>query len=217
MKGKFVTFEGGEGVGKTTQLAMIKKYLSEEGKDAVFLREPGGNAVSERIRAVILDRQNADMTGMCEALLYSASRAQLVESVIRPALEEGKIVVCDRFTDSTFAYQGVARGLGADKIDMLNSLACGDIVPDLTVFLDLSPQQAFERKGGADKDDRQSTWIAVRTRTAYTDKSSGFLKREESWNDKVPFSSRNYQAVQSGRIGRRRRQNKPLLYAHGRR
>lgn len=154
MKGKFVTFEGGEGVGKTTQLAMIKKYLSEEGKDAVFLREPGGNAVSERIRAVILDRQNADMTGMCEALLYSASRAQLVESVIRPALEEGKIVVCDRFTDSTFAYQGVARGLGADKIDMLNSLACGDIVPDLTVFLDLPPQQAFERKGGADKDDR---------------------------------------------------------------
>lgn len=154
MKGKFVTFEGGEGVGKTTQLSMIKKYLCDEGKDAVFLREPGGNAVSERIRAVILDRQNADMTGMCEALLYSASRAQLVESVIRPALEEGKIVVCDRFTDSTFAYQGVARGLGADKIDTLNSLACGDIVPDLTVFLDLPPALAFERKGGADKDDR---------------------------------------------------------------
>ncbi len=124
------------------------------GKDAVVFREPGGNAISERIRAVILDRQNADMTGMCEAMLYSASRAQLVESVIRPALEEGKIVVCDRFTDSTFAYQGVARGLGADKIDMLNNLACGDIVPDLTVFLDLPPKLAFERKGGADENDR---------------------------------------------------------------
>lgn len=154
MKGKFITFEGGEGVGKTTQLAMIKEFLAREGKDAVFLREPGGNAISEKIRAVILDRQNADMTGMCEAMLYSAARAQLVESVILPALEEGKIVVCDRFTDSTFAYQGVARGLGADKIETLNNLACGDVAPDLTIFLDLPPAKAFERKGGADKDDR---------------------------------------------------------------
>lgn len=154
MKGKFITFEGGEGVGKTTQLAMIKEYLKKEGADAVFLREPGGNAISEKIRAIILDRANSEMTGMCEALLYSAARAQLVEAVIRPALEEGKIVVCDRFTDSTFAYQGIARGLGGDKIDILNRLACGDIVPDLTIFLDLPPKQAFERKGGADKDDR---------------------------------------------------------------
>lgn len=154
MKGKFITFEGGEGVGKTTQLAMIKEYLKKEGVDAVFLREPGGNAISEKIRAIILDRENSEMTGMCEALLYSAARAQLVEAVIRPALEEGKIVVCDRFTDSTFAYQGIARGLGGDKIDILNRLACGDVVPDLTIFLDLPPKQAFERKGGADKDDR---------------------------------------------------------------
>ena len=154
MKGKFITFEGGEGVGKTTQLAMIKEYLKAQGADAVFLREPGGNAISEKIRSVILDTENSAMTGMCEALLYSAARAQLVEAVIRPALCDGKIVVCDRFTDSTFAYQGVARGLGADKIALLNSLACGDIVPDLTVFLDLPPKLAFARKGGADKDDR---------------------------------------------------------------
>ena len=154
MKGKFITFEGGEGVGKTTQLRMIREYLDQKGVDAVFLREPGGNAISEKIRAVILDRANSAMTGMCEAMLYSAARAQLCEEVIRPALEEGKLVICDRFIDSTFAYQGVARGLGSEKIDMLNNLACADIMPDLTVFLDLEPKLAFERKGGADADDR---------------------------------------------------------------
>lgn len=154
MKGKFITFEGGEGVGKTTQLAMMKKYLNNNNINSVFLREPGGNAISEKIRAIILDRENSEMTGMCEALLYSAARAQLVEAVIRPALEEGKLVVCDRFTDSTFAYQGIARGLGGEKIDILNKLACNDITPDLTIFLDLPPKEAFKRKGGADKDDR---------------------------------------------------------------
>ena len=154
MKGKFITFEGGEGVGKTTQLAMIRAFLEAQGIDAVFLREPGGNAISEKIRNIILDVENADMTGMCEAMLYSASRAQLVEAVIRPALEKGKLVVCDRFIDSTYAYQGVARGLGAEKVDALNRLACGGVMPDLTVFLDLPPKLAFARKGGADADDR---------------------------------------------------------------
>ena len=130
MKGKFVTFEGGEGVGKTTQLAMIRAFLESQGVDAVFLREPGGNSISEKIRNIILDIDNVGMTGTCEAMLYSASRAQLVEAVIKPALMSGKLVVCDRFIDSTYAYQGVARGLGADKIDELNRLACGDIMPD---------------------------------------------------------------------------------------
>ena len=88
MKGKFITFEGGEGVGKTTQLRLIREYLEDKGVDAVFLREPGGNEISEKIREVILDRANFDMTGMCEALLYSAARAQLCEKVIRPALEK---------------------------------------------------------------------------------------------------------------------------------
>lgn len=154
MKGKFITFEGGEGVGKTTQLAMVRGYLETQGIDAIFLREPGGNAISEKIRDIILDVDNVGMTGMCEAMLYSASRAQLVEAVIKPAIQNGKLVVCDRFIDSTFAYQGVARGLGADKIDILNKLACGDVMPDLTVFLDLPPALAFARKGGADSKDR---------------------------------------------------------------
>lgn len=154
MKGKFITFEGGEGVGKTTQLAMIRSFLESQGVDAVFLREPGGNEISEKIRSIILDIDNVGMTGMCEAMLYSASRAQLVEAVIKPALLSGKLVVCDRFIDSTFAYQGVARGLGAEKVDELNKLACGEVMPDLTVFLDLPPHLAFARKGGADASDR---------------------------------------------------------------
>lgn len=154
MEGKLITFEGGEGVGKTTQLRLLREFLKEVDIDAVFLREPGGNAISEKIRKVILDVDNYDMTGMCEAMLYSAARAQLVEKVIKPALQDGKLVVCDRFIDSTYAYQGVARGIGADNIDALNKLACGGIAPDLTVFLDLDPQSAFKRKGGADKDDR---------------------------------------------------------------
>lgn len=154
MKGKFVTFEGGEGVGKTTQLRLFRQYLEEKGVDAIFLREPGGNDISEKIRNIILDISNSAMTGMCEAMLYSAARAQLTEEVIKPALQQGKLVVCDRFIDSTFAYQGIARGLGADKVDALNRMACGEVMPDLTIFLDLSPSLAFARKGGADSDDR---------------------------------------------------------------
>ena len=154
MKGKFVTFEGGEGVGKTTQLRLVRQYLEEKGVDAIFLREPGGNDISEKIRNIILDISNSAMTGMCEAMLYSAARDQLTEEVIKPALQQGKLVVCDRFIDSTFAYQGIARGLGADKVDALNRMACGEVMPDLTIFLDLSPSLAFARKGGADSDDR---------------------------------------------------------------
>ncbi len=133
MKGKFVTFEGGEGVGKTTQLRLVRQYLEEKGVDAIFLREPGGNDISEKIRNIILDISNSAMTGMCEAMLYSAARAQLTEEVIKPALQQGKLVVCDRFIDSTFAYQGIARGLGADKVDALNRMAA-KLCPPLRYF-----------------------------------------------------------------------------------
>lgn len=154
MKGSFITFEGCEGVGKTTQVERLKRYLEESGQKALFLREPGGTVISEKIRAMLLSKENDRMNGKCEALLYSAARAQLLGEVVSPALEEGTIVICDRFTDSTFAYQGAARGLGMDFIDELNKLTCGDVVPDVTVFLDLCPRAAFARKGGADKNDR---------------------------------------------------------------
>ena len=154
MKGSFITFEGCEGVGKTTQVDRLKRYLEESRQPALFLREPGGTVISEKIREMLLSKENDKMNGKCEALLYSAARAQLLGEVVAPALEKGSIVVCDRFTDSTFAYQGAARGLGVDFIDELNKLTCGDIVPDVTVFLDLHPREAFARKGGADKNDR---------------------------------------------------------------
>lgn len=154
MKGSFITFEGCEGVGKTTQVDRLKRYLEKSGQPALFLREPGGTVISEKIREMLLSKENDKMNGKCEALLYSAARAQLLGEVVVPALEKGSIVVCDRFTDSAFAYQGAARGLGVDFIDELNKLTCGDIVPDVTVFLDLHPREAFARKGGADKNDR---------------------------------------------------------------
>lgn len=154
MKGKFITFEGCEGVGKSTQIEMLKKYFEYNNIDVLFLREPGGNKISEKIRNIILDKNNVEITDECEALLYCAARAQLIGQVIKPALESGKLVVCDRFSDSTFAYQGVARGLGVDYIAKLNEVTLNGIIPDVTFFLDLEPKLAFKRKGGADTDDR---------------------------------------------------------------
>ena len=154
MKGKFITFEGCEGVGKSTQVRLLVKYLEVTNQDCLFIREPGGTEISEKIRSIILDKNNDKMSDECETLLYCAARAQLVNEVIKPALEAGRLVICDRFMDSTFAYQGVARGLGADYVENLNKAAIKDVVPDLTIFLDLTSKEAFKRKGGADKDDR---------------------------------------------------------------
>lgn len=154
MKGKFITFEGCEGVGKSTQLQLLKQYLQEQNIDCLFLREPGGTKISENIRNLILSLDSVGMSSRCEALLYSAARAQLIDEVIYPALQEGKLVICDRFIDSSFAYQGYARGLGFDLIGQLNNISCKDIIPDLTIFFDLSPEKGFIRKGGADSKDR---------------------------------------------------------------
>lgn len=154
MRGKFVTFEGCEGVGKSTQLSLIKEYCQNNGLDFLFTREPGGNLISEKIRSIILDRENGEMSGVCEALLYAAARAQLSESVIVPTLNQGRTVICDRYLDSSYAYQGYARGLGTDFVWEINRRAVGDAIPDLTIFLDLPPDVAFQRKGGRDADDR---------------------------------------------------------------
>lgn len=154
MKGKFVTLEGCEGVGKSTQLRLLTEKLDAAGIAYVATREPGGSSIAEQIRKIILDADNAEMSDVCEALLYSAARAQHLADVVLPALEAGKLVLCDRFIDSTFAYQGYAKGLGTALVDELNRIAIGDCVPDLTIFLDLAPEESFARKGGADKTDR---------------------------------------------------------------
>ncbi len=154
MKGKFVTFEGCEGVGKSTQLRFLKQYLDGAGIEYFFTREPGGSSVSEQIRGVILDGKNTAMTDACEALLYAASRVQLLDEIIKPRLDNGELVFCDRFVDSSLAYQGYARGLGYEFVERINDYAIKNFTPDCTVFLKLPPRQAFMRKGGADKNDR---------------------------------------------------------------
>lgn len=138
MKGLFISIEGPDGSGKSTQIENIKQYFKEKGKDIVFTREPGGTAIGERIRAIILDNNCSEMDFMTEAMLYAASRAQHVAQIIRPALESGKTVICDRFVDSSIAYQGYGRGLG-EPVSIINKLAIGECIPDVTFLLKLSP------------------------------------------------------------------------------
>ena len=154
MRGKFITFEGCEGSGKSTQLRFLGEYLKETGVDFIMTREPGGSPIAEDIRKIILNGNYTQMCDECEALLYAAARIQHLKEVVEPALAAGKLVVCDRYVDSSFAYQGYARGLGADFIKNINSYALEKCPPDLTVFLDISPKEAFARKHGADLTDR---------------------------------------------------------------
>lgn len=154
MRGYFVTFEGCEGSGKSTQLRLLSERLEAAGADFIMTREPGGSAISERIRSIILDGSNTAMCDECEALLYAAARVQHLKEIILPALEAGKLVICDRYVDSSLAYQGIARGLGEEYVAAINSFAFGEGAPDLTVFLNIPPDRAFARKNGADKDDR---------------------------------------------------------------
>ena len=151
----FVTFEGCEGVGKSTQLNMLKEYLSATGQEAVYVREPGSTRISEKIRSVILDPANTEMTAETEALLYAAARAQLVSEVILPALSAGKTVICDRYVDSSAAYQGYARGLGIDFVRRINSYALANAMPDVTVFIDLRPSDAFRSVRREDRLERE--------------------------------------------------------------
>lgn len=154
MKG-FITIEGCDGVGKTYQATCLREYCKKNGYDnVVFTREPGGSDIAEQIRKIILDAKNEKMSDLCEAFLYSASRIQHLQDIVIPALNAGKTVFCDRYVHSSYVYQGLGRGLGLDKIVALNQLAVGEYMPEYTVFLDLSPEQAFSRKGGADKTDR---------------------------------------------------------------
>jgi dTMP kinase len=143
--GLFITFEGPEGAGKTTVISKIYDRLKVEDRQVILTREPGGIRIAEKIRTVILDRDNIEMDAKTEALLYAAARRQhLVEKVI-PALNNGAIVLCDRFIDSSLAYQGYARGLGIDEVLQINQFAIGNTMPDLTVFFDIDPAEGLSR------------------------------------------------------------------------
>ncbi len=141
----FVSFEGGEGCGKSTILRLLAAKLEKEGYGLVLTREPGGTPIAEQIRNVILDKANTKMDPRTEALLYAASRRQHLVEKIWPALKEGKIVLCDRFLDSSLAYQGVARGLGIDEVLNMNYFATEKTFPDLTLLFDLQPEIGLER------------------------------------------------------------------------
>lgn len=154
MRGKFITFEGCEGCGKSTQVRLLSQKLTELGIDFIVTREPGGSDVAEQIRKVILDAKNTAMCDECEALLYAAARVQHLKEIVEPALENGKLVICDRYVHSSLAYQGYARGLGEEYVASINSFALKEFRPDLTLFLNISPTDAFARKHGADEDDR---------------------------------------------------------------
>lgn len=153
-KGHFITVEGIDGVGKSTQAALIEAVLDSAGYDVLRLREPGGVKISEQIREILLDPANAEMGDVCELLLYEAARAQLVHQVIRPALAAGKTVVCDRFCDSTTAYQAFADGLDRNMVSQANELAVDGCRPDLTFVFDLPVEDALRRRSGREAEDR---------------------------------------------------------------
>lgn len=150
----FINIEGCDGVGKTYQTSLLKQYCQEIGANVIFTREPGGSDIAEQIRHIILDAKNSSMDDMCEAFLYAASRIQHLHDIVKPALKQGKTVFCDRYVHSSYVYQGLGRGLGLQNIVDLNKIAVGEYMPEFTIFLDLSPEKAFARKGGADKTDR---------------------------------------------------------------
>lgn len=146
MTGLFITFEGIDGCGKTTQMGLLAKYLREKGLDVVITREPGSVGLGEKIREILLNYEG-EVSSNCEAFLFLADRAQHIDMLVKPAIDAGKIVLCDRHTDSTIAYQGYGRGVDLDRIKMLNNLATSGVKPDLTFIFDLDVKTALERVG----------------------------------------------------------------------
>lgn len=181
MKGFLISFEGTDGCGKSTQIKMLKEHLEESGYTVTVSREPGGCRVGEKIREILLSKENNEISPMCELFLYEAARAQHSCEVIEPALKRGEIVILDRFVDSTFAYQGFGRNLGEECVETLNSYAvCGNL-PDLTLMLKLPPETAFVRKGGNDKSDR----MEMAGDDFFKRVEKGFERAAEKYSDRI--------------------------------
>ncbi len=167
MKGKFITFEGSEGCGKSTQSRLLYRYLKRIGLSVIYLREPGGTAISEKIRKILLNPGN-HIAPVCETLLYMAARAQVVEQVIKPALTAGRIIICDRFLDSTLAYQGFGLGIDIGLIKDIGSFSTQGIKPDLTIFLDLAVRDGLRhRQANLDRIEKRSLRYHMRVRRGY--------------------------------------------------
>jgi len=175
-KGYFITVEGVEGVGKSTNIAAIEAKLSSEGISYISTREPGGTPLSEKIRNILLDKNETNMSDMAELLLVFAARSQHVEELIKPALDSGKWVICDRFTDSSFAYQGYGRETDIDVIEKVERTALGEFTPDLTFLLDLPVEIGLERAGKRGELDR----FEAEDLDFFNRVRNGFLKRAEA-------------------------------------
>ena len=167
MRGVFITLEGADGCGKSTQAARLADALEASGREVVRLREPGGTAISEKVRAILLDPANAEMCPECELMLYEASRAQLVREVVEPALSRGAVVLCDRFYDSTYAYQAGGRSLPEGLVRRANALGSCGLDPDRTLVFDLDPELAYARATAAGADRMEAEGLAFQRRVAY--------------------------------------------------
>ncbi|MBU1091108.1 MAG: dTMP kinase [Candidatus Omnitrophica bacterium] len=168
MRGKFITFEGSEGCGKSTQSRMLSRYLKGRGCKVVYIREPGGTKISEKIREILLNPKNKKISTNCEMLLYMAARVQIVEEVIRPALLDGKIVICDRFLDSTVVYQGFGLGIDIQLIKKVGIFATGGLKPHLTILLDLPVRDGLKKRGSSkDRIERRPYSYHLRVRKGY--------------------------------------------------
>lgn len=179
----FITLEGGEGSGKSTALRLIIAKLEKEGKQVVLTREPGGTPIAEQIRNVILDKGNTAMDPRTEALLYAASRRQHIVEKILPSLKEGKIVISDRYLDSSLAYQGGARGLGIDTILEVNQYATEGLLPDLTLLFDLAPEVGLERIGA--NENREVNRLDVEKITFHEKVRASFLELARRYPDRI--------------------------------
>lgn len=191
MKGIFITLEGGEGSGKTTAINSIEAYFKNKGYQVICTREPGGISISEKIRDIILDVNNTKMTKETETLLYAASRMQHLSEKILPALENGMVVICDRYLDSSYVYQGIARGVGIEEVKMANHFAL-KYMPDLTIFLDVRPEVGLKRIENRGKMDRLDLEKIEFHQSVY----NGYLKICDMFKDRiVKINGENSQEV----------------------
>jgi dTMP kinase len=180
MPGRFITLEGSEGAGKSSNLAYIQARLERAGVDLVVTREPGGTPLGEEIRKLLLDHRNTDMLDDTELLLMFAARAQHLNELILPSLQQGKWVLCDRFTDASYAYQGGGRGIPTERIAVLEQWVQGELRPDLTLLLDIPVEQGLERAGARsapDRFEREQQAFFQRVRQAYLDRAQADARR----------------------------------------